>query len=97
MAQQRFPSLTAFSPGATTVVPGHPLGRALGQYGKAYSPPPGMADIGGFGTGSPPSSAGRSAIRGLKGGFGNRIKEGGLGAGRMGFYGSQRSYPKDTT
>jgi hypothetical protein len=78
-----------------TITPGHPLGRLMGQYGKSYAPPPGLGDVGGSGTSATLNHPGAQMIRGESGGMKTRIKQGGLGAGRLGGFSTGSVYGKD--
>jgi hypothetical protein len=84
---------------------GDPLNRMGGNYGKSAKPvamttlPLAAIALGSLvplaTTPKKAKSAGKAAMRGLKGGVGPHVKQGGLGPGRLGGYGSARHYDKN--
>jgi hypothetical protein len=83
-----------------SITAGEPLNRVMGQYGK-NAPSVAGAPLVSIALGSlvpllnTPRKGGPTAMRGLKGGIGPRVKQGGLGPGKLGGYGSSRQYDKN--
>jgi hypothetical protein len=88
----------AFSPGSTSVAPGDPLSRTMGQYAKGHSYLSGDTSIGGDNTDTDPAKhAGSNMIRGSAGGIRHNTRQGGLGPGQMGGVSGGRLYAKSDT
>jgi hypothetical protein len=76
-----------------TITPGDTLSRSMGQYGKGHS----LLGAQPAANAAPVSHAGMNEIRGGSGGIKKRPRQGGIGPGPMGNYGSDTLYPKEPT
>jgi hypothetical protein len=73
-----------------TITGGDPFSRMMGQYGKGHSYVGAPTDPA---ASDPTKHAGAQTVRGGKGGVKTHPRQGGIGPGPNGSYGSETSYP----
>lgn len=75
-----------------TITPGDPMSRMMGQYGKGHSFAPAAPPAGDPVLAVPGAKGAAGAVRDARGGVKRHGRQGGLGPGPNGSYGSPRDY-----